>query len=61
MLTAFERKLFIAIDAEQSYLQDAIRAITEQYQYLYKDSGYSILNTYQGYLKTTKWQIEVEV
>jgi len=39
MLTAFERKLFIAIDAEQSYLQDAIRAITEQYQYLYKDSG----------------------
>lgn len=61
MLTAFERKLFIAIDAEQSYLQDAIRSITEQYQFLYRDSGYSILNTYQGYLKATKWQIEVEV
>jgi len=57
---AFKRDLFIAIDAEQSYLQDAIRSIGEQYSYIHNDSNNHVVNTYQAYLKATAFNIEVE-
>lgn len=59
--TAFKRDLFIAIDAEQTYLQDAIRNVAEQFQQIHNGTGRYILNTYQAYLKSTYHHIQVEL
>jgi proline dehydrogenase len=58
---AFKRDLFIAIDAEQTYLQDAIRNVAEQFQQIHNGTGRYILNTYQAYLKSTYHHIQVEL
>jgi len=51
----------VAIDAEQTYLQGAIRSACEQYQRLHNSADHHILQTYQAYLKATSWHIDVEV
>jgi len=55
-----EKNNWILVDAEQTYIQDAIRNITEQFQYLHNSDKFHILNTYQGYLKATRNHINIE-
>jgi hypothetical protein len=49
------------VDAEQTYLQDAIRSIGEQFQHMGNSSTFHILQTYQAYLMSTPKHVEFEI
>ena len=57
----FMHSLTMIVDAEQTYLQDAIRALVEQAQFIFNKNGQSVINTYQAYLKDTRKQITIEL
>ena len=53
---AHERNCLLYIDAEQTYLQNALDSFTQQMAFkLNRDDRVVILNTYQNYLKTSSF------
>eukprot|EP01017_Pseudomicrothorax_dubius_P033921 TRINITY_DN4595_c0_g2_i9.p1 TRINITY_DN4595_c0_g2~~TRINITY_DN4595_c0_g2_i9.p1 ORF type:complete len:507 (-),score=98.08 TRINITY_DN4595_c0_g2_i9:28-1548(-) len=59
--SALENDIKIMVDAEQTYLQNAIDAFTQQYQNKFNKERLFIFNTIQNYLKSSKKRIEYEI
>ncbi len=41
------------VDAEQTYFQGAIRRITVEMQRVFNKNAFTVMNTYQNYLKVS--------
>ena len=59
---ARERNCLLYIDAEQTYLQNALDSFTQQMAFkLNRDDRVVILNTYQNYLKRMVYTVPMEI